>query len=472
MKRFINASMVIFVIFGFTGLSGAELIDRGGGLIYDTELDITYLSDSPHTGMKFFSAKNWVENLEYYDSVRGVIWDEWRLPDYWNDELKHLDDALNQPSSIHYGGSNGNYFTDVDPWIYLTPYEYWTGTYKGHEPQYPPDDVRGDIYYTYNFHPGHSYDHANTSAYHWVVAVRDGDVVLPNIKPILDPIGDQLGAEGELLEFIVSATDPDPEDILTLGANNLPEGAAFDPATGLFSWTPSYDQQGYYTDIEFYVTDNGDPLELDSELITITIGNINRPPVFETIGTKEVLENELLEFVVTATDPDYDNFTLSADGLPEGADFTESTGFFYWTPDNSQAGNFTVIFYATDEGVPNKTGELSVIITVGNVPTPVERAEEIIDLVVGLELPKEVENSYLAHLKKLPTFIEDGKVIPTLNQLQQFITKVGNDICYSIENPEDVLIDPVDGQSLIDKAVELGIILDPAWVPNLVACGN
>jgi hypothetical protein len=67
----------------------AALIDRGGGLIYDTVLDITWLQDAnyartsgfdPDGRMSFSVANTWAANLSYYDSVRGVHWNDWRLP--------------------------------------------------------------------------------------------------------------------------------------------------------------------------------------------------------------------------------------------------------------------------------------------------------------------------------------------------------------------------------------------------------
>lgn len=77
-----------FVI-GAAPVAQAALIDRGGGLIYDTVLDITWLQDANYartTGydtdgrMDWSVAKTWAANLSYYDSVRGVYWNDWRLP--------------------------------------------------------------------------------------------------------------------------------------------------------------------------------------------------------------------------------------------------------------------------------------------------------------------------------------------------------------------------------------------------------
>lgn len=80
----------------------AALIDRGGGLIYDSALNITWLRNAGGPGdepcvpvpnappacpdpfggeiLEWQEAMNWAANLSYIDSVRGVTWDDWRLP--------------------------------------------------------------------------------------------------------------------------------------------------------------------------------------------------------------------------------------------------------------------------------------------------------------------------------------------------------------------------------------------------------
>lgn len=94
----VRVSLLILVaVFGFSGGSNASLWDRGGGLIYDDVLDITWLQDAnyaytsgyvqdlpspiPSDGYMFWEpAKAWAEGLEYYDPVREKTWTDWRLP--------------------------------------------------------------------------------------------------------------------------------------------------------------------------------------------------------------------------------------------------------------------------------------------------------------------------------------------------------------------------------------------------------
>lgn len=245
-----------------------------------------------------------------------------------------------------------------------------------------------------------------------------------NHAPIFAPIGNMTVSEGQTLSFGVSATDEDG-DALTYSASNLPPGATFDSQTRTFSWTPTYSQGGNYPGIEFAVTDSGSPMELDVETITITVGNVNRAPVFDAISPQEVLENTQLQFGVSAVDPDGDNLVLSASGLPNGATF--SGGTFSWTPSLSESGVYVVMFVATDDGIPAEVGTTDVVITVGDNPTPTEQSVALVNVVVNYDFPTNVENSYLANLKKIEKFITNGQVAPAINQLNAFIAKVEND---------------------------------------------
>lgn len=134
------------------------------------------------------------------------------------------------------------------------------------------------------------------TAYYYAVTAEDtlgnenksvtafGPVVItpPNNPPELSPIGNKTVSEGELLEFSLSATDPDNQQ-LAYSVSGLPQGAYFNANTGIFSWLPNYNQQGSYA-LHFEVSDG----ELsDSEDITITVNNSTLSPAAgQSIGIK------------------------------------------------------------------------------------------------------------------------------------------------------------------------------------------
>ena len=199
-------------------------------------------------------------------------------------------------------------------------------------------------------------------------AVSLDDVAPPptNRPPVLAAIGAKTVNEGVLLTFTATATDPDG-NALTFSAGSLPTGATLTPA-GAFSWTPSF-TQGQTTpySVTITVTDNGSPAASDFETFTITVGNVNRPPVLAPIGAKTGTEGQPLTFTATATDPDGNALTFSAGGLPTGATLTPA-GAFSWTPATGQAGNYNVTITVTDTG--GLIDSEIVTITVGNVNRP------------------------------------------------------------------------------------------------------
>ncbi|MHA2066129.1 MAG: putative Ig domain-containing protein, partial [Candidatus Thorarchaeota archaeon] len=76
----------------------------------------------------------------------------------------------------------------------------------------------------------------------------------------------------------------------------------------------------------------------------------NRPPVLGSIGNRTVNEEELLQFTVSATDPDGDTLTYSASNLPSGAGFNAGSRTFSWTPSTGQAGTYSNVRFEVTDG--------------------------------------------------------------------------------------------------------------------------
>ncbi len=85
-------------------------------------------------------------------------------------------------------------------------------------------------------------------------AVQESVALEPSSAPVLRLPGDQLVKAGTPLAFTITAMDargiPAP-----VRASDLPANAAFDPATGSFTWTPDNSQSGSYR-ITFTTTDS------------------------------------------------------------------------------------------------------------------------------------------------------------------------------------------------------------------------
>ncbi|MCX7922526.1 MAG: PKD domain-containing protein [Clostridia bacterium] len=183
-----------------------------------------------------------------------------------------------------------------------------------------------------------------------------------NSPPILNPVGNKTVDESSNLSFSISGSDPD-SDPLTFSTGTLPQGASFDPVTGTFSWTPTYDQSGTYT-IRFEVNDG---TLKDYEDITVTVANVNRPPILDTIGDKTVDEGQNLSFTISGSDPDSDVVILSAGALPQSASFDSATGTFSWTPTYDQSGTYTIRFEVNDSTLKDYE---DITVTVANVNRP------------------------------------------------------------------------------------------------------
>ncbi|MBU1613671.1 tandem-95 repeat protein, partial [Patescibacteria group bacterium] len=194
----------------------------------------------------------------------------------------------------------------------------------------------------------------------------DTIAIIYNAAPIFSPIGDQVVNEGDTLTFVVTASDSNSQDHLTYSASNLPEGANFDTSTQVFTWVTDYDDSGVYANVAFTVNDGRGGS--DSETISITVGDVNRPPVLTPIGNKSVNEGDTLTFEVTASDSDTgDTISYTAQqSLPDGATFGNPT--FTWTPGYDQAGTYPVTFIATD--TQGDSDSETITITVNNINLP------------------------------------------------------------------------------------------------------
>ena len=78
-------------------------------------------------------------------------------------------------------------------------------------------------------------------------------------------------------------------------------------------------------------------------------------PVLSLPGNKTLTVGNTLTFVVKASDANPGTvILLTATGLPPGATFDSATGFFSWTPSNSQTGTYTIAFSAIDNNNPSQ----------------------------------------------------------------------------------------------------------------------
>jgi hypothetical protein len=184
--------------------------------------------------------------------------------------------------------------------------------------------------------------------------------------------------EGALLSFIVTATDPDGDD-LTLGVEHLPDGAQFNTVTGQVSWTPDFTQSGTYT-VTFTASDGEFTV---SAAVEIAVGDVDRRPTIDAPAAVDVNEGQPLSTQITVADADGDALTTTA-VVPQGAHFDPATLVLDWTPDFDQAGVYQVLFETTEQSGAKLFAQREMLITVHDVNRP--PALDAPDEVAGTEL--------------------------------------------------------------------------------------
>ncbi|MEW5874479.1 MAG: putative Ig domain-containing protein [Candidatus Zixiibacteriota bacterium] len=117
---------------------------------------------------------------------------------------------------------------------------------------------------------------------------------------------------------------------------------------------------------------------LTNGTVTITTSQPGTPSITNCPSAPvNASQSQLVQFSISATDPNGDNLSLQASNLPSGATFTPSnpisgnttvTGTFQWIPSTLQSGAFNVSFRATDSPDGNQSPFCNVTINVGTGP--------------------------------------------------------------------------------------------------------
>ena len=192
-----------------------------------------------------------------------------------------------------------------------------------------------------------------------------------NVAPVLNPIGAKSIDELSTLSFTATATDSDlPSQTLTFSlGSGAPSGASITSA-GVFTWTPT-EAQGPGSFVVRIIVSDG--FLTDYEDITITVNEVNLPPVLSPIGSKTVNEGSLLQFTITASDPDIPSQTLVylVSNLPPGASFNPTTRVFTWQPTAGQAGIYSGIHFEVSDGLLTDSEDITIVVAASSYPTPV-----------------------------------------------------------------------------------------------------
>jgi hypothetical protein len=207
-----------------------------------------------------------------------------------------------------------------------------------------------------------------------------------NHPPVLAAIPNSTLLEQTTLTFTNSATDLDGNALTYSLDAPSPAGASVNPASGVFTWTPTEAQGPMTTNLTVRVTDNGSPPLSDAKTFTVTVLESNRPPVLSTIANRTIHAGISLAITNAATDPDLPTnvLTFSLDtNAPAGAVIDSGTGIFQWTTSDAFANTTNPItIKVTDNGAPPLSDSKSFTVTVD--PRPMLQAIALSNNLIGL----------------------------------------------------------------------------------------
>ncbi|HIH42732.1 TPA: S8 family serine peptidase [Candidatus Woesearchaeota archaeon] len=194
-------------------------------------------------------------------------------------------------------------------------------------------------------------DYTSMGTYNLNVTVTDGNlsdsktfkVTVNNInrKPALDIIADATFSENSLIIITASATDAD-NDALTYAINDS-RFVQDNVNKNKFTWQTSYVDAGIYN---LLITVSDGSLS-DSKTFKVTVNNVNRAPVLNTISDLLVNENQLATITASATDSDNDALTYTINDTRFTQDIINKN-IFTWTPGYDDAGVYNIKITATD----------------------------------------------------------------------------------------------------------------------------
>lgn len=195
-----------------------------------------------------------------------------------------------------------------------------------------------------------------------------------NARPYWKTIPNMTVVQGQTLSRSVQAIDENG-DQLVYALLQAPQGATYNNATKLFTFTPTSNQLGSFP-VTISTTDGNTQPVIATFYVTVATeygryvygggdasGYYNQVPYFSNTNSYYTASiGSTLSFYVSAIDPEGQTVRYSVNGLPAGASFNNENRQFTWAPITGQRGTYSLMFYATD-GI-GTSGALNVSIVV------------------------------------------------------------------------------------------------------------
>lgn len=157
--------------------ASAALMDRGGGMIYDSQRNITWLANANYARTSGFDADglmNWSDAMQWAANLNYGGYSDWRLPMSVNSGLNGYDCIGSEMCDLFYelGGAAGADLRQTHNDRFAL-FENIQGGYYWSETTHPIDSENA---FNFNFEGGTQSSDNKVALSRWVWAVRDGDV--------------------------------------------------------------------------------------------------------------------------------------------------------------------------------------------------------------------------------------------------------------------------------------------------------
>ena len=175
--------------------------------------------------------------------------------------------------------------------------------------------------------------------------------VTVNTAPVLASIGSQTLTEDTPIIIELSASDAEGNPITYSVEGGASETVLAVVSNDTLFLTPAAD---YFTSeaISLTVTADDGHGGTDSEVVSISVTNVNDAPLIAGISDQTGSEGTELTFDLTATDIDNDDLTWTSENLPSGSAFVDNadgTATFTWTPNFTQAGTYASVQFIVSD---------------------------------------------------------------------------------------------------------------------------
>ncbi|KKP51745.1 hypothetical protein A3K01_03975 [candidate division WWE3 bacterium RIFOXYD1_FULL_43_17] len=228
------------------------------------------------------------------------------------------------------------------------------GTVSGNQVLYTPNEnYNGPDSFTYKANDGNA--DSNTAT----VSISVNSV---NDAPTANSQSISIDEDTEVL-VTLTGNDID-EDSLSFNLIDAPTHGSLEIISGTqVNYVPNTDYVGGDS-FTFKASDGF--LDSNTATVSITVGAINDTPILDAIGNKIIDELDTLTFTASAADPD-SSLTYSLINAPTGASIGSTSGFFTFTPTESQGPNSYNLTVSVTDGNTSDTEDITITVNEVNV---------------------------------------------------------------------------------------------------------